>query len=111
MRDVVFKNLTSEDKRRRILASSEIFENDGTRSVIRRHFLYRIREIDALENEASLPQVYIVKERNRREQKERFFCKIKGNVCVCGGKKIYRVTYIHSLRIGIFNLDIHQNVV
>jgi len=46
MRDLLFKNLTSTDKKRRIIASYETSDNQGVHSVIRRHFIYVIKEIN-----------------------------------------------------------------
>ncbi len=46
MRDLLFKNLTSDDRKRKILASSEIVEKEGVRSIIRRHFICIIRQIE-----------------------------------------------------------------
>jgi len=103
MRDLVFKNLTSDDKKKKILASYETSEDEGIRSIITRHFVYLIRE--AAEQEAERPQpqpyLYILKEHNKREQREKFLCKIKGSVYAACGNKVYQIFFIHSLRINL----------
>ncbi|MDD4899172.1 MAG: hypothetical protein PHT31_06605 [Candidatus Omnitrophica bacterium] len=98
MRDLLFKNLTSFEKRRKILASSETADKEGVHSVIHRHFIYSIKEIAAA-HQQSQPALYIIKEHNHKAKKERFFCKIKGNICATNNGKLYEITYLHSLNI------------
>lgn len=105
MRDLLFKNLTSDDRRRKIIASSEIVEKQGVRSIIRRHFICMVKEIEAGSRiEKPLPHVYILKEHNTREQKERFFCKIKGSLCAVNKGKLFLVIFMHSLKIDLLNI-------
>jgi hypothetical protein len=99
MRDLVFKNLTSNDKRRRIITTSEVAENKGVRSVIRRHFLYGMKEFSGSPASLLPPHLYIRKERNTMGQRETFYCKIRGNICAVYNGKPYLVQFLHSLRI------------
>ena len=80
MRDLLFKNLTSLEHKRKIIASSEISDKEGVHSVIRRHFIYMVKEVKSQELEKPLPYLYVEKIRNTKEQKQKFFCKIKGSV-------------------------------
>ena len=98
MREMVFKNLTSDDRRRKIIATSETAEKEGVRSLIRRHFIYMVKEVKDT-NERPEPAVYLVKEHNTQKQIERFFCKIKNNVYAKHQGKLYLVTFVHSLSI------------
>jgi len=73
MRDLLFKNLTSNDKRRRVLATSEVAEKEGVRSTVHRHFVYIVKEVknkSAVEKHA--PYIYVLKERNTKEQERNF---------------------------------------
>ncbi|MDD2751619.1 MAG: hypothetical protein PHN59_00610 [Candidatus Omnitrophica bacterium] len=99
MRDLLFKNLTSFEKRRKILASSEISDKEGIHSIIHRHFIYSIKEISNQPDKQSQPALYIIKEHNRKAKRERFFCKIKGNICTSNQGKLYEISYLHSLNI------------
>ena len=76
MRDLLFKNLTSENKKRKILASSEIMDKQGVHSVIHRHFICLIKEIKDKQMVKPEPYLYVLKERNTRQQAEKFFCRI-----------------------------------
>jgi len=100
MRDLLFKNLTSPSKRRRIITSSEIFDKQGVRSIIHRHFVYIIREIkDDYKIEKPSPYIYVLKEHNNKEQRERFFCRIKGSIEAQSQGKAYLILFMHSLKI------------
>jgi len=100
MRDLIFKNLTSQDKKRRILISSEIMDKDGVRSIIRRHFVCIVREIqDTGHKEKPLPYLYILKEHNSKEQREKFFCRIKGSLYAVNNGRLFLILFTHSLKI------------
>ena len=102
MRDLLFKNLTSNDHRRKIIASSEVVEKQGIRSIIRRHFICMLKEIKDEHNiEKPVGHVHIVKEHNTLEQRERFFCKIKGSLCAVNKGKLFLVIFMHSLKIDL----------
>lgn len=108
MRDLVFKHFTSYHKKRRIISSSEIADNQGVQSVIRRHFICMAKEIPDFGVVNFLPYLYIHKERNRKAQRERFFCKLKGSLYVLNHGKLYLIQYLHTLSISL--LDTQQNV-
>ncbi len=100
MRDLLFRNLTSTDRKRKILASSEIFDKAGVRTVVRRHFVYIVKEMP-LNTKVEKHPVYlaIVKEKNTKEKQEKFFCKMKNGIYVVAEDKIYFIIFMHSLKI------------
>lgn len=103
MRDLVLKNLTSGDKTKKILVSAETSEHAGIHSSVIRHFVYLVKEAagnQAAENQPQ-PYLYIFKEHNKKEQRERFLCKMKGSVYAACKNKIYRIFFMHSLRINL----------
>jgi hypothetical protein len=99
MRNLVFKNLTSQTKKRKIISSLEIADREGMRSVIRRHFIGIIREIKDREISESLPSVYILREHNNKEQKGKFLCRIKGYIYLNTHGSRFIIFFIHSLKI------------
>lgn len=101
MRDLLFKNLTSIDKKRKVLASSEIMDKGGVRSIIRRHFVCIIKEIENKDIARPAPYVGVIKERNSREQRERFFCKIKGSIYAVNNGHLFLILFMHSLNINL----------
>jgi len=104
MRDLVFKNLTSSDRKKRVIVSSEIEDKQGVRSTIHRHFVCLVREVQDTQLKKTLPNLYVLKERNTQEQKEKFFCRIKGSVyAVCNGR-LFLILFQHSLKITLSSI-------
>jgi hypothetical protein len=100
MRDLLFRNLTSLDRKRKILSSSEIFDKSGIRTVVRRHFVYMVKQLPEGEKfQKQPPYMFILKERNTKERVEKFFCRMKGSVYAVSGGKAYLITFMHSLKI------------
>ncbi|MBN2831331.1 MAG: hypothetical protein JXL82_03530 [Candidatus Omnitrophica bacterium] len=108
MRDLLFKNLTSDDRRKRIISSSEIADKEGVRSIIRRHFICMVKEIKDQGIDKPAPYLYVLKEQNSREQKQRFFCKVKGSICAVNSGRLFLIVFMHSLRIDLVSTP--QNV-
>ena len=100
MRDLLFKNLVSSDRRKRIISSSEVMDKSGIHNIIRRHFICMVKEVKN-ENDANQPSphLYVLKERKTNELKQRFFCRMKGSVYALNHGKLYLVSFLHSLRI------------
>ena len=109
MRDLLFKNLTSNDRKRRVISSSEISDKEGVRSIIRRHFVCMVKEVSNRTIDKPAPYLYVLKEHNSKEHKEKFFCKIKGSICALNQGKLFLIVFMHSLRIDL--LSSPQNVV
>lgn len=99
MRSLVFKNLTSENKRTKKIVTSEVMDNNGVRSVIRRHFIWILKEIEDEKMQSPSPCLYVVKEHNTREERENFFCKLKGSICAIYKGKLCLILFMHSLKI------------
>lgn len=105
MRDLLFKNLTSLDKKRKVILSSEILDRKGVRRVIRRHFICIIKELqNNCEIKTPLPCLYVLKEHNQKAQREKFFCRIKGSLYVINNGKPALILFMHSLKITLIAL-------
>ena len=102
MRDLLFKNLTSNDHRRKIITSSEFVDKQGVCSIIRRHFICMVKEIGPGYNIAKpAPYLYVLKNHNTKEQREKFFCKIKGSICAVNEGRLFLIVFMHSLKIDL----------
>lgn len=106
MRELLLKNLTSADKKRRIIASSEIADNQGVRSIIQRHFVYIAKEIKDKWIEKPMPYLYVLREHNNKCQTEKFFCRLKGSVYVVSNGRLFLIFFMHSLKITL--VAVHQ---
>ncbi|MFH0935624.1 MAG: hypothetical protein V1828_02020 [Candidatus Omnitrophota bacterium] len=107
MRDLLFKDLTSSDRKRRIICSSEIMDKEGVRSIIRRHFVYIVKDITGAYAQKPLPSVYVVKRRDTKERKENFFCRVKAGIIIAREQRQFLVLYAHSLKIGLAAIPEH----
>lgn len=107
MRDLLYRNITSEDKKRKIISSCEVSDAQGVHSVIRRHFICLIKEValDFLGKNKPVPYVYVVKKRDTLERREKFFCKIKGSTYTVQGDRLFLVFFMHSLNIQLAALS------
>lgn len=101
MRDLLYKNLISGDKKRKIVASSEVVDKQGVHSVIHRHFVCIIKELKDNNIAGPLPYVYILKKRDTKEQQEKFFCRIKGSMFSVNSGKLFLILFMHSLKIDL----------
>lgn len=104
MRDIVLKNLTSDDKKRKILTSSEIMDKQGVRSIIRRHFVCMVKEVKGNPVDRPLPYLYVLKKHNNREHKEKFFCRLKGSIYAICNDRIFLIMFMHSLKIDLIGI-------
>ncbi|MDD5281707.1 MAG: hypothetical protein PHC37_03020 [Candidatus Omnitrophica bacterium] len=99
MRDLLYKNLTSADRSRRVIASSEITDKEGVHSVVRRHFACMIKQVEKADAVKPSPYLYVLKDRNTKEKREHFFCKIKGSLLAVNKGKFFLIVFVHTLSI------------
>ncbi|MFA5223852.1 MAG: hypothetical protein WC431_01610 [Candidatus Omnitrophota bacterium] len=105
MRDLLYKNLTSADRSRRVIASSEIADKEGVHSVVRRHFAYVVRQVEKPDAEKPAPYLYILKERNTQQKCEHFFCKIKGSMLAVNKGRLFLILFVHTLSIRLTAIE------
>ena len=106
MRDLIYKNFTSLNKQRRILASSEIVDKKGVRSIIHRHFVCIIKEIETKEVSSPSPYLYVLRKENTKDQEEKFFCRIKGSIYAIINGQLFLILFMHSLKINLIPVPI-----
>lgn len=99
MRDLIFKNLTSTDRSRRVICSSETLDKQGMRTIIRKHFVYKVMEIDDAPKQKPIPQVFVFRVCNHLKQQERFFCRMKASLYAKSKGRIFLILFGHSLKI------------
>jgi len=99
MRDLLYKNLTSSDRRRKIITSSEVTDKEGVHSVVRRHFACILKQVGNVEAEKQQPYLYVLKERNTEQKREHFFCKIRGSLLAVNQGKLLHISFVHTLSV------------
>lgn len=105
MRNLLYKNLTSADRSRRVIASSETTDKEGVHSVVRRHFACMIKQVESASLVKPEPYLYVLKERNTKQKREHFFCKIKGSILVVNKGKLFLIFFVHTLNIELTATD------
>ncbi|MDP2927291.1 MAG: hypothetical protein Q8N80_00585 [Candidatus Omnitrophota bacterium] len=101
MRDLLYKNLTFPNRGRKIIASSEVADKEGVHSVVRRHFAYIVKPIQSTDVIKPQPYLYVLKERNTKQKRERFFCKIKGSVLAVNQGNFFQILFVHTLSVDL----------
>ena len=115
MREILFKNMTSPESRKKDILLKEIFEKDGVRAKTERRYFYFIKDVvhvDANEdvqgwidknNTAPDPNrnrhFHILKEHNDGLGEERLICKVAGTFYVVIGREVYTIAFLHSFKV------------
>ena len=114
MREVVYKNLTSSNSRKKDIFLREIFEKDGVVARTERRCFYYIKDIIHLEDPNDLQkwlnaqkkpetltkrQFYVYKEHSDSLGEDRLLCKILGTFYAVVDQCVYTVVFLHSFRV------------
>lgn len=113
MREVIFKNLTSVQSRKKDIFLKEIFERDGVVARTERRSFYFIKDVNHLQSEEELKNwissnnntghskrhFHIVKEHNDALGIDKFICKILGVFYAVIDRDIYTIAFLHSFKV------------
>ena len=114
MREVVFRNLTSVNSRKRDIFLREVFEKDGLVSKTERRCFYYVKDIKHLDDPQELQQwmaaqhqpavvnkrqFYIFREHSDSHGEDRLLCKILGVFYVVVESTVYTIAFLHSFRV------------
>lgn len=118
MRELVFKNLTSTNKKRKDLYISETFERDGVKTTTQRHSIYIIGDRNKFKNPKELMQwqnkttvdnskrhIFIFKKRDSKLKKESFICDVVGKFYAVVKNEVYSIAFKHSFEIDFLATD------
>jgi hypothetical protein len=102
MRDMMFKNLTSIDKKKRVLWASETINEDGILTKIHKYLIYIVKEVKKEEVcDTDKPEIYVIKCRNTRDKTEKFQIKMKGGIYCISKERCFFVNFCHTLKIDL----------
>ena len=114
MREVVFKNLTSVQSRKKDTLLREVFERDGVVARTERRSFYFIKDVMHLASDEELQRwvtsqekeaepvkrhFHILKEHNDTHGADKFMCKILGVFYAVVDRDIYTIAFLHSFKI------------
>ncbi len=110
MREILYKNETSEKNKRRVICVSEISESESYLTRVRRTFIYIIEK--AMESQESLshPVFHITKFFNTKTKTEKFSFRIKGTFYIIKETGSVKINFNHALRIDVVpKSKVHQS--
>jgi len=112
MRELIFKNLTSKNHKRRDLYISETIDKDGVRTTTRRHSMYVVGDRSNIKTAKALTQckaqtsedsakrhVFIFKKRDTKLKKDTFVCDVVGKFYAVVKNELYPIAFKHSFEI------------
>ena len=112
MRELLFKNMTSGDKKRKDLYVSETFNKNGITTTTQRHSTYILgacNKFNSLEELAEWKKtsglntgkrhIFIIKKRDTKLNKDIFICDVVGRFYAMSGLDIYSIAFKHSFEI------------
>ncbi len=116
MREILYKNLTNLDSKKRDLYIREVVERDGITARIEKRCIYFVREIICIKDPSDLECLKSLKETNEAWKKRHFHvlrnhnsntgedkltCKVAGTLYAIIGQYVFCVAFIHSLKIDL----------
>ena len=102
MRDMIFKNLTSQDKRKRVLWASETINENGLLTKIHKYLIYIVKEVKKEDvRKPEKPEIYVLKLRDTGDRIERFQIKMKGGIYCLTKERYFFVSFCHTLKIDL----------
>jgi len=112
MRELVFKNLISDDRKRRDLFISETNEKNGVKTVTKRHSTYIISETRKITDPKELAEwqkensvkynkrhVFIFKKKDTESKEDSFVCDVVGKFYAVVKDELYSIAFKHSFEL------------
>ena len=114
MREVIYKNLTSINLRKKDIVLKEVFERNGVVAKTERRCFYFIRDVTHLGGEGDLQKwlsdqnnvemmnkrnFHILKEHSDLLGEDKIICKIVGTFYAVLDKDVYTIGFLHSFKV------------
>ncbi len=113
MRELVFKNLTSLDHKKRDLFVEETIEKNGIKAKTTRRCLYFIKGKTLIKDSCDLEEVtkmketnesihrhfHVLKERNSEDGIDKLICKVAGTFYAMVNEYLYHIVFFHTFMI------------
>lgn len=121
MREMLYKNLTSIEKRKKEFWICESLENEKVIARTQRHCIYKVKNQTRIEDIQDLnkwiqerstnnPPSYIkrfvvFKKSDSRTGEELFICKVIGNLYAIINGLVFSIAFMHIIKITLINLS------
>ncbi|NQT46534.1 MAG: hypothetical protein HQ593_03510 [Candidatus Omnitrophica bacterium] len=121
MRELIFKNLTSNDHKKRDIRVQEIIQKDDLVARTERRSIYFVRKKTHIETTEDLKtftsdpgqihdsdkkHFFILKEHNSSNGRDMILCKVRGTMHVVVGDDIFTITFFHTYKIDMMDLSV-----
>lgn len=101
MKQVIYKNRTSQKYHRKVVSINEFNQDQHVRTHVQKGFLYHIVPVADQDMTDHLPEIHIQKRIDTKNQTEEFCFRVKGSFVTMTGLNIVRVEFSHKLRINM----------
>ncbi len=101
MREILYKKKHSLKSRRKMITLTERNEDNECKTYVRKHFVYIVSRVELTNENLERPDVIIKKSYNTKTKTEDFSFRVKGNFYMTQERRIFQVSFCHSLRINI----------
>jgi len=115
MREILFKNLTGSNHRKRDLTIKEIVTRNGMSATVERRCVYFVRNIVKVKDSSDLksleelkigdeiarkkPEFHILRKYDEATGDDKLICKVSGKFYVISDNKVYCIAFVHSFKI------------
>ncbi|NQT06033.1 MAG: hypothetical protein HQ575_00670 [Candidatus Omnitrophica bacterium] len=113
MRELLYKNLTSLDHKKRDIIVQEVVRKDGVLAKTSRRCLYFIKEKVRVQSPEDLKRIadlkaesekakrhfHVLKERDSSSGKDKLMCKVAGTFYAMVNNYLYSIVFIHTFKI------------
>lgn len=116
MREILYKNLTGSDNKKRDLCIREIITRDGLMTTLERRCVYFVREKLYIKDPADLDELKVLKDTNDAWKKKHFhilrkhdsrtgedklICKVASTFYAIVGHYVFCIAFVHSFKIDL----------
>ncbi len=116
MREMLYKNLTDLDNRKRDFCIREVVEKDGITARIEKRSIYFVREIICINDSSGVEclkdmretndawkkrHFHVLRKRNSDTGEDKLICKAASTLYVVIGRYAFCVAFVHSLKIDL----------
>lgn len=120
MREILYKNLTDLDSKKRDLCIREVVEKDGITARIEKRCIYFVREIVCIKDLSDMEclkgpketsaarkkrHFHVIRKHNSGTGEDKLICKVAGTLYTIIGQYLFCVAFIHSLKIDLSTLS------
>ena len=121
MRELIFKNLTSNDHMKRDIRVQEIIQRDDIVARTERRSIYFVRKKTHIETPDDMKiftsdpdgvqssdrkHFFILKEHDSSHGRDMILCKVRGTMYVVIGDDIFTITFFHTYKIDMMDLSL-----